>query len=405
MRKILLLFGLIMILSSFAVVISIESNEEDAYSLIDNPNVKIVIQHTSIYQYTNESGTFSYTIFEEGFEPGYECEVIDYNSTHIILKTKFSADKFNRDIPIKVLDTEKQSVYTTNVNIKEESDQKEYMLPFGFDKTIKIGEHSTYISLEYSSAQVCSNNWHATGTCAKTYDGDWSTIGYCSASGICSVYENFSNIVKPATNIRWYGKADAGRVNWPQYDCSFNVSVWNYTSNSWVKIYSGYNGTGQQILPNISINASDFIKNIGNNYSVVVNATLRYIVGQCGDSYYENNLSYEYTSNGTTYANETEGDNAILQGINSSEASSATNHVDQQIYVANTTNQSTGRFDYVAVYNSKRWAFNYVTTNDPTSNFTYMFNLTPTVYILEMTNKTTTEIIGIVSKYINDTYP
>ena len=101
-------------------------------------------------------------------------------------------------------------------------------------------------------------------------------------------------------------------------------------------------------------------------------------------------------------ANETEGDNAIVQGIvNSAIGPSAIIYTEQQIYVYNLTgNQTTGKFDKLASYDKQRWAFNYVTAGEsPTS----MKNLTPSLYILEMANLSTSEITEKVEIFIDTT--
>lgn len=102
-------------------------------------------------------------------------------------------------------------------------------------------------------------------------------------------------------------------------------------------------------------------------------------------------------------ANETEGDNAISQGIDNS-IPSASKYSDQQIYAVDVNNnQDLGKFDWVAVYLNQTWAFNYVTDSDPTSDFTNMFNITPVLYVLELQYINSTEITNKVSVLIDET--
>ncbi len=102
------------------------------------------------------------------------------------------------------------------------------------------------------------------------------------------------------------------------------------------------------------------------------------------------------------YANETQGDNAIETAINSS-VPAAGKYKTQQVYVVNSSNvQKQGTIDYLVIQNSpqKRWLLNYITTGESLLNTT---NLSGTVYVLEITNKTTAEIVNEVSTFINST--
>ncbi|HLC97107.1 MAG TPA: LamG domain-containing protein [Candidatus Nanoarchaeia archaeon] len=99
-------------------------------------------------------------------------------------------------------------------------------------------------------------------------------------------------------------------------------------------------------------------------------------------------------------ANEAEGRTAIETGINNALISPAV-YTDKQIYLRNKlNNQDIGTFDKVAVKGSQRWAINYITTGE---SYTNMFNITPVVYVLEMTNLTSSEITTEVENFINST--
>jgi hypothetical protein len=104
-------------------------------------------------------------------------------------------------------------------------------------------------------------------------------------------------------------------------------------------------------------------------------------------------------------ATEAQGDSAIQAGITSSVINAtATNYTSQQVYIRNVTGgQQLGRFDVVASSGNQRWAFNYVTTGDPTSGFTYMLNITPVLYVWEAANLTTSQISSQVQAFIDST--
>ncbi len=99
---------------------------------------------------------------------------------------------------------------------------------------------------------------------------------------------------------------------------------------------------------------------------------------------------------------ESEARTAMEQGINSSVLGpSASKLTDQKIFSRNLVNaQVLGRFDKVAIGGNQRWAFNYVTVGDTNVN---MFNLTPVLYTLEMSNLNSAQITDMVSKLINNT--
>ncbi len=112
-------------------------------------------------------------------------------------------------------------------------------------------------------------------------------------------------------------------------------------------------------------------------------------------------------SQGST-TTESDGDKAIMAGIASSVIGGSNipeNYTSQQIYAAymNGT-QKPGRFDVVAVSGNQRWAFNYVTTGDPTSNLTHIGNIEPSLYIWETdTPKSTNDITNEVKNFIDST--
>lgn len=117
-------------------------------------------------------------------------------------------------------------------------------------------------------------------------------------------------------------------------------------------------------------------------------------------------LYNDSTSGGSqSYANEEEGDNAIDLAISSSEIGvTATTYSSQQIAARNAVNsQFTGRFDKFVVNGNKRWAFSYISTGE--SSISGSFNITPSLYVLQLENLTTQQITDQVGKLINTTWP
>lgn len=101
-------------------------------------------------------------------------------------------------------------------------------------------------------------------------------------------------------------------------------------------------------------------------------------------------------------ADESGGDSAIEQGIRSSVIGpNAVIYTDQQVYERYlNTSQRNATFDKFTLNGTKRWAINYVTTGE---NFANMLNMTPSLYILEMQNMSSSGIRTRVSGFINVT--
>ena len=99
-------------------------------------------------------------------------------------------------------------------------------------------------------------------------------------------------------------------------------------------------------------------------------------------------------------ANETEGRNAIVEGINNV-TPSATVYTDLEVdirYLNGT--QLRGSFDKVAFLNNQRWGFNYVTGSESFTNMLSSFNV---FNVWENQTLTYSQIVSQVSTYINQT--
>ena len=132
---------------------------------------------------------------------------------------------------------------------------------------------------------------------------------------------------------------------------------------------------------------------------------------------YSNALNYSeinnhYSATEPTYSigseidqsvsNEAHGRAAIEDGLKISLGNNIVIYTDQQIYTRNLTNyQQLSRFDKVTKYGNQIWAFNYYPNASDT--FTNMPNITPSFYVMELANKTASEISTAVSNFINQT--
>jgi hypothetical protein len=93
---------------------------------------------------------------------------------------------------------------------------------------------------------------------------------------------------------------------------------------------------------------------------------------------------------------------AIDYGIQSSIVwPQATTYSDQQVFLRNSSgSQVLGTVDRVVVYGNERWLISYAAENETNPG---MFNITPVVYVLEMSNLTFSQISEQVTAYIDGT--
>ena len=97
---------------------------------------------------------------------------------------------------------------------------------------------------------------------------------------------------------------------------------------------------------------------------------------------------------------ETTTDNSIEQGIlNSTIGQGAAIYSERQVYLVNSTDyQLLSRVDRVAEYNNQSWIFNYALENETMFG---LFNITPAIYSLDMTNLSGHVIEERVKELIN----
>lgn len=109
-----------------------------------------------------------------------------------------------------------------------------------------------------------------------------------------------------------------------------------------------------------------------------------------------------FTLNIELYANESNADTAIIDGIRDSIINGSNiEYIEQRVYARNSANsQIFGLFDVATVSGNQTWAFNYISENESRID---MFNITPSLYVLEMENHSVNKIIERVASFINET--
>ncbi len=176
------------------------------------------------------------------------------------------------------------------------------------------------------------------------------------------------------------------------------------------QVRNTYNGNGFQTVYAINTNGPSY--NFSRWFGMATNQSSDstwYYRGDYLAKGLRNPVTYklgnsEVQPSGPTFATESEGDDSIESGINTSVINGSTILSNQQVYIRTQNNtQVLGKFDKVAISGNQRWAFNYVTASDPTSQFTNMVNITPSFYVLEFANRTSTNISREVSGFINAT--
>jgi hypothetical protein len=112
--------------------------------------------------------------------------------------------------------------------------------------------------------------------------------------------------------------------------------------------------------------------------------------------------TYAFGNEASPGANESEGDEAIVQGIQNALGSNVAIYPDQQVYIRyqNESLSRSGQFDWIAVSGNQTWMFNYITQNE---TYTNMQNMYPSVYVWEDSDLTVEEIINNISALINAT--
>lgn len=114
-----------------------------------------------------------------------------------------------------------------------------------------------------------------------------------------------------------------------------------------------------------------------------------------------NSLIAQQAEENVNIADEAEGRTAIELGIRHSLGQNALIYSDQQVYARYlNTSQKLATFDKFTQNDAKRWDINYVTAGE---NFTSMQNITPSLYVLEISDMTNVDIRIRVSTFINET--
>ncbi len=185
------------------------------------------------------------------------------------------------------------------------------------------------------------------------------------------------------------------------YNMVISIGFWNTSANDWtdylrrntpndanVPYWASINLTKAQGAGNLfADNGAD------SNFIVVMNSSMGNTHG----------IQFDYVSLTVAWTEqsgvtEAQARAAIEIGVNSSLSGASVSSY-QKIYGRNLSNsQIQGTFDKFVAYGAKRWAFNYVNASE---SFVRMYNLTPVLYVLEMSNLPVNTIINDTGSLIN----
>ncbi|MDP1694959.1 MAG: hypothetical protein Q8L34_05465, partial [Candidatus Woesearchaeota archaeon] len=239
-------------------------------------------------------------------------------------------------------------------------------------------------------------------------DMDWDTTSIPDDAGIQDMllYLYFEFVDPTNDDIRVYPMA-GGNNFYPNTDEGNNAFYDDmgdgaqFTNKSVINNFNIFN------ITNASQDLQTFLSNGVNNWSIGlraeesgdVAANASYFTSSEGTNVFRPLLIVTYSS----FANEATGDSAIRQGIQNALGTNFLVYHETQLYIQNTTIQhQLGRFDEIAVStnSAKYWNINYVTQGE---SFTHMNNLTSVVYVLELSNLTSTQITQRVETFIQGT--
>jgi len=151
-----------------------------------------------------------------------------------------------------------------NLSFSGEGTKKRYLrLPKNANVTSAYLDVSGYLGYTYwydaETSWSYTGGWSSTHPASKCVDENWGSFGE-TVGGY--VYENFSLSLENIHYINWY--AHLATSTYSSYQTT-NISLWNYSSNSWSLIYNfTHNETGYayvHVYPNITIHNSVFINN------------------------------------------------------------------------------------------------------------------------------------------------
>lgn len=303
----------------------------------------------------------------------------------------------------------------------------------GYCSVVQIYAENPGINLSANLTQFKPITTQSTNVRLYSYGGSGTTFAVSTDGSTYTAYANGSTVqVTSSFYLRVFGNftavmADSVVDNVPP-------SITNYSAQGASCTNWNLNGsspcTTVQTTPNIYFNTSEAancaIGRTNVNYSAMGSArnctygegAIEHLCTLIEDDIlmYEDSLVYlsckdssgnqgNASTSGplalTVTGLEAAGDRDIGIGVQNALLSNYTNYTSQQISARNFNgDQDSGRFDWVAKKGNKVWAFNYVTKGE---EHVGMFNMTPALYVFEMSNITSTNITKFAETVINST--
>lgn len=261
---------------------------------------------------------------------------------------------------------------------------------------------------------------HNTTLCALVENTDWDSDIVSSDLDLTNFTSGYNITIKfrhkNTTNTKiWCNTDSASRTG----SCRYNIESFNTSHNHFKFDSGGFSATPPFPMDtNITISIFVNLTSTANktqacaigygctNLETFTNDNKDYIAFDTGDltdyeRYFQVTLN-NLIESGSSFADESAGDTAIGIGVQNALLGSYTNYTSQQVYGRNLANsQFLGTFDWMAKRGNKVWLFNYITSGE--SHVSNTFNLTPSVYVSQMANLTSSQITLEVEKLINST--
>ncbi|MBI2523033.1 hypothetical protein HYW19_01465 [Candidatus Woesearchaeota archaeon] len=289
-------------------------------------------------------------------------------------------------------------------------------LTWNITKNAQIGIDKKWGNLSY----IFSTSVHGNGEVFNFVSADWANAGaQTHCLNITYVITSPTDTTPPEINQNSYNmtsEGGAGCVEWrtnPATPCSTGDTTptvnFTTTESAWCAIGTQSINFTQYINLGVDRNCTLGQGTLSHTCTLAPDDELTFensnIYISCRDSSGNENMTGKSTSGPlslTITGLETGGDSAIGRGVQNALLSGYTNYTNQQIYARKLDGtQDFGTFDWVAKKGSKVWAFNYITSGEEAH--VGLFNLTPVLYVLEMSNITNSTIINKVELMINAT--
>ena len=379
---------------------------------LNSTHKNITMFHTEIFPvfyYVNSSGVIvnltrngteilnNSNIFQDVGYYNYSATVQQNDSVYFAQSILFADVLADLTPPIFTTNPYNKTTTNQSVEISWTTDESA-------NYTLTIGLCPSFTGINtFSNATFAAthNKWidnlvNSTNYCVNVTVAD-SSNNKANANVSFTTAKNIDQLPPLITNLRNTSTTNQSSfIEWScNENCNYTISWFNNTART-----SEYL-VGTRSNNTLALSHNPQLTGLLNSTTYYINLTAS---DSAGNKASNNTFSFITAANIVQqFANEQEGDDAILLGINTSEIWTATVYDSYQVGGSNLSQQFRGRFDKFAIKGNKRWAINYVSQGE--SAITGIFNITPTLYVLQLQDLSSGAITQQVGSLINSTYP